>query len=373
MHIQEFKVERWMNTYELGARYNLAETDAKPFTLQELLSLGEQEKLTSRLMELKLGYNPTTGSETLRQAIASQYAQTNPDQVLVTTGAIEADFILTNVLVEPGDTVIVQFPAYQVLYSVATARGAKVKHWTMSFAEGYKPNLAQLAELIDDRTKLIVLNNPHNPTGAVIPQKDLQTILQWAEEKDFWVLCDEVYHGLAFQEGLLPPPARDLSQRAISVGSMSKTFGLSGLRLGWLAGPQELLHACWMWKDYTSISNSPLSDFLATLALEKIDKVRERNLALAKQNLKMLLKWFNQHSQQVDYVKPQAGLVCFPHFKLPISTAEFCRRAYTEKGVLLVPGECFDSPGYIRFGFGGDPKDFAAGLQELSDLCKEIS
>ena len=205
MEIKEFMVERWLNTFELGAHYNLAETDAKPFTLEELLSLGDRERLLEDFLAIKLGYNPTTGSEDLRQTISRLYQSVTPEEVLVTNGAIEADFLLANVLVEPGDTVIVQFPAYQVLYSVAEARGARVKRWTMDLDKGYRPDLDQLAELIDDRTKLVVINTPHNPTGAVISREDLETILGWAEERGFWVLSDEVYHGLAYGGGPAAP------------------------------------------------------------------------------------------------------------------------------------------------------------------------
>ncbi len=368
MDISEFKVERWMNRYELDARYNLAETDAKPFTLEEVLSLGDKEVLTRQIMGLSLGYNPTTGSEGLRELIASRYEGTLASEVLVTVGAIEADFLLANALVRSGDTVIVQFPNYQVLSAVAEARGAKVKPWALSLDEGYEPNLEALVNLIDDRTRLVVVNNPHNPTGATLSAEKMQAMLDLAGEKDFWVLSDEVYHDLVFEEGVLSPPARSLSHRGISVGSMSKTFGLSGLRLGWIAAPEEIINTCWSWKDYTSISNSPLSDFLASVAIREVEKVNQRNLALAKRNLEVLVQWFETMRDIVRYTKPKAGLVCFPHFDLPTSTEDFCRKAYLERGVLLVPGECFGVPGHIRFGYGGDPEAFTAGLEELKAL-----
>lgn len=365
MDVSDFKVERWLNRYELDARYNLAETDAKPFTLEEVLSLGDKEALTRQIMRLSLGYNPTMGSEGLRGLIASRYKGTDASEVLVTVGAIEADFLLANVLVRPGDTVVVQFPAYQVLYAVAQARGAKVKPWVLSLDEGYEPNLEVLFDLIDDRTRLVVVNNPHNPTGATLSADKMRAILDLAEKKGFWVLSDEVYHDLTFEEGALSPPARSLSPRGISVGSMSKTFGLSGLRLGWIAGPGDIINTCWAWKDYTSISNSPLSDFLAAVAIREVRKVNQRNLAVAKGNLEALIEWFDTIPGLVRYTRPKAGLVCFPHFDLPISTEDFCRRAYLERGVLLVPGECFDMPGHIRFGYGGDSEAFGAGLGEL--------
>ena len=170
MDMKTFAVERWMNTYENDAVYNLAETDAKPFTLGELLSLGNKDDLMEELLELKLGYNPTTGRQELREVIAGFYKGTGPENILVTTGAIEADFLVANTLVKPDDTVIVQFPAYQALYSTAEARGARVKYWHMDIDKGYEPDINELRKRIDEKTTLIVLNIPHNPTGAVISE-----------------------------------------------------------------------------------------------------------------------------------------------------------------------------------------------------------
>ncbi|MCD6420254.1 MAG: aminotransferase class I/II-fold pyridoxal phosphate-dependent enzyme, partial [Synergistetes bacterium] len=266
MNIVEFKVERWLNTYESMAKYEMAETDIKPFTLRELLELGDFGELKEKLFGMRLGYNnPTKGSEMLRNLVASLYGNnTSTDNVLMTTGAIEADFLVANVLVSPGDTVVVQFPVYQALYSTAEARGAKIKYWKMKFEDGFEPDIAELERLIDGKTKMVVLNIPNNPTGAVVNEEQLRTILRWAEEGDFYVLCDEVYHELELEEGVVPPYGRSLSNRAISVGSMSKAYGLSGVRIGWVVAPEELIERMWAWKDYTSISNSPLSDFLAT-------------------------------------------------------------------------------------------------------------
>lgn len=371
--IQDFKVERWIDTYEDDARYNLAETDAEPFTLEELLSLGDREKLISELLKMRITYNPTMGSPRLREVIAARYNRTAAANVLVTGGAVEANFLLANVLIDPGDTVIIQSPAYQALYSVAEARGAKVKHWQMSLAAGYRPDLAELAALIDAGTKAVIINIPHNPTGAVISQDDLETIIGWAEEKDFWVICDEVYHDLALEEGIIPMPARSLSEKTISIGSMSKSFGLSGLRLGWVAAPEDIVYRCWCWKDYTSISNSPLSDYLAAFALEHKEQIMGRNIPLARQNLTRLLEWYRRSDGIIEYAVPRAGVLSFPRLHgLPFSTEEFCRRIYRDEGVLLVPGECFDRPGYLRIGFGTAPAKFNQGLDLLAGYLQKV-
>jgi len=374
MEIKTFAVERWMNTYENDAVYNLAETDAKPFTLDELLSLGNKDALLEELLKIKLGYNPTTGRKELREVIAGFYRDTFPENVLITTGAIEADFLVTNVLVKPGDTVIVQFPAYQALYSTAEARGANVKYWKMDIDKGYEPDLDELKKLIDENTKLIVLNIPHNPTGAVISEAQLKTILSWAEEGDFWVLCDEVYHDFALYPNVIPTHGRSLSKRAISVGSMSKAYGLSGLRLGWIAGPEELVNACWGWKDYTSISNSPINDFLATFALKNVDKVMERNLNIARKNLDILLKWLEEHKNYFDYVRPKAGVLLFPRLKnVGITTEEMCKELYVRYKLLMMPGECFEMPGFLRIGFGNDSQMFETGLSIFSEFLKTLA
>lgn len=374
MDIKTFAVERWMNTYENDAIYNLAETDAKPFTLDELLSLGDKSELIDELLQIKLGYNPTTGREKLRKIISSFYDDTAPENILVTTGAIEADFLVTNTLVRPGDTVIVQFPAYQALYSTAEARGANIKYWHMSIDDKYEPNIDDLKDLIDEKTKLIVLNIPHNPTGAVISEEQLKTILTWAEEKDFWVLCDEVYHDFALNPNVVPPHGRSLSKKAISVGSMSKSYGLSGLRLGWIAGPEDLVNTCWGWKDYTSISNSPINDYLATFALKNVDKVMNRNLKIAQENLGIITEWLKQHDKYFDYVIPKAGVLLFPRLKnLPMGSEELCKSLYNKHRLLMVPGECFEMPNHLRIGIGNDTQMFKTGLSIFSRFIKDLA
>jgi len=369
MNIKSFKVERWLNAYENEADYEMAETDVKPFTLKELIELGDFKELEEQLLGVKLGYNPTSGSDKLKAAVASLYQHNvRPENVLITTGAIEADFHLTNSLVNKGDTVIAQFPAYQALYSTAEARGAKIKYWQMRPENEYQPDIDKLKRLVDTKTKLIVLNIPNNPTGAVINEAQLKTILKWAEEQDFYVLCDEVYHELELTKGIIPPYGRSLSKKAISVGSMSKAYGLSGLRLGWIAGPPEVIQKCWEGKDYTTISNSPLSDFLATFALLNREKIMQRNLAIARKNFNTLLSWFKQNEHFFEYHMPQVGVLCFPKLKnIPLTSQELCEKIFNEKKLLLVPGECFDMPGHLRIGFGGESKKFETCLSILSD------
>jgi len=373
MKIKDFQVERWLDTYETRAKYELAETDAKPFTIEELNQLNPQEDLLQKLSKMKIGYNPTTGSDSLRNEIANLYGPaTSTENILVTTGAIEADFLLSNVLVNKEDKVIALWPAYQALYSTAEACGAQLEFWKLSAEDNFQPDLKKLSTIIDKKTKLLVLNIPNNPTGAVINEQQLKTILQWAEEYDFYVLCDEVYHELIFENGIVPPYARSLSNRAISVGSMSKAYGLSGLRLGWIAGPESIIEQCWKYKDYTSISNSPISDYLAQFALDNFKQISERNHSIIVKNRETLRIWFEEHKKYFHYYLPEAGVLCFPKLKnIPISSQQLALDLFNQKSLLVVPGECFDMPNHLRIGFGGDTQKLEKSLSIFSAYLKE--
>ena len=373
MKIQDFQVERWLDTYETRAQYELAETDAKPFTLEELNQLNPGEDLLQKLLKMKIGYNPTMGSDSLRNKIANLYgADTTSKNILVTTGAIEADFLLSTVLVNRGDKVIALWPAYQALYSTAEACGAQLEFWKLSAENYFQPDLETLSSMIDHQTKLLVLNIPNNPTGAVINEQQLRTILQWAEEYDFYVLCDEVYHELIYQFGIVPPYARSLSKRAISVGSMSKAYGLSGLRLGWIAGPESIIQQCWSYKDYTSISNSPISDYLAQFSLDNFNQISKRNHSIIIRNRETLKKWFEEHGNYFNYYLPEAGVLCFPGLKnIPISSKELALELFNKKSLLVVPGECFSIPNHLRIGFGGDTNKLQKSLSIFSAYLKE--
>jgi len=373
MKIKYFQVERWLDTYETRAQYELAETDAKPFTIEELNQLNPQDNLLKKLTKMKIGYNPTTGSDALRNKIANLYgSDTTSKNILVTTGAIEADFLLSNVLVNKGDKVIALWPAYQALYSTAEACGAQLKFWKLSDEENFQPDLETLSKIIDNKTRLIVLNIPNNPTGAVINEQQLKTILQWAEKYNFYVLCDEVYHELIFQPGIVPPYARSLSKRAISVGSMSKAYGLSGVRLGWIAGPESIIEQCWSYKDYTSISNSPISDYLAQFALANFKRISERNHNIIVKNRETLKQWFEEHKKYFHYYLPEAGVLCFPKLRnIPISSKQLALDLFNQKSLLVVPGECFDMPNHLRIGFGGDTEKLEKSLSVFSAYLKE--
>ena len=249
MKIEPFALERWLTRHELHVRYDLAESGILPLTINELLSFvapEERPAALERLLALPLGYNEATGTYALRAALAATYTHCDPDNILVTTGAIEANFLLFNVLLDAGDHIVAPYPAYQQLYSVPRAIGCEVAQWRIRPENGFRYDVDELAQLITPKTKLIVLNTPHNPTGAMIPPDDLRRIYDLADRVGAFVLCDEAYRWLAVPGGEeFAPPVFDLGERGISVGTLSKPFGLPGLRVGWLAAPKEIAARCW--------------------------------------------------------------------------------------------------------------------------------
>ena len=368
MKIEPFAIEQWMNEYETVARYNLAETCVKPLTVGELLDLTGAS--LDDLLDKTLNYGDIPGSPALRGLLAGLYRDQTPENILVMNGAIGANFLVFYSLVEPGDTVISVFPAYEQLYRVAESFGAQVKRLTLRPASGYQPDLDELTGMIDGNTRLIVINNPHNPTGALIEEETLAQICRIAEECGAYLLCDEAYRGLYIHENLTVPSAVDLSRRAIATGSFAKSFSLAGLRLGWLCASREIVAECMAHRDYTTISCGQLDDHLAALALSHLDKLMERNLALLRRNYRILDDWVAEEAA-VGYVAPRAGTTAFLHYDLPVPSRQLCLELVEKYSTLLAPGECFEHENYVRLGFASDTDTLRTGLENLSALLAE--
>jgi len=357
-----------MSAYEQGVAYNLAESSAKQLRLGELLDLAEaggDRDVRQRIEGLVLTYDETPGTAELRGRLAKLYG-VGPDEVLVTGGAIEANYLVFRTLLEPGDVVVSMFPAYQQLYSVPEMLGCEIRLWKLDPASGFRPDLGSLRRLLDERVKLIVLNSPNNPTGAYLNEADLRTILGWAEEIGAYVLSDETYYGVTLKEGEpVTLFARSLSPRAISVSTTSKNLGLAGLRIGWIVATAEIAERCWWYRDYVSISCSRLSDALACLALESRDRLLERCRSLARRNLGVLSQFIAEHAETLDWTPPRAGLLAFPKLKRKTDSREFCRRLLEQQSVLLVPGWAFEMEGHFRMGIGEGADVFDPGLERL--------
>ncbi|MGM8213435.1 aminotransferase [Virgibacillus sp. W0430] len=371
MEIKHFKIEEWMNEYEDNAVYNLAETCVDSVTLGELIALGGQtpDHFFKNLSDMKLTYGHITGSPAFKGEVAKLYKTVKSDNVLVMNGAIGANFLLLYSLIKPGDEVICVQPTYQQLYSVPESFGATVKLLTLKKENGFFPDLEELAALVSSKTKLIIINNPNNPTGAVMEEPMLQQIVAIAKSVDAYLLCDEVYRGLLQDSSMNVPSIVDIYEKGISTGSMSKALSLAGLRLGWIAASEEIIEECEKHRDYTTISCGMIDDILAVHALKNYDKIMERNLKIVRDNLEILDKWI-QNEPNINYVKPQGGTTAILSYNYDVSSVDFCLGLYEESGTFLAPGSCFDMEGTVRIGYACDTNVLRQGLQKVSEYLR---
>lgn len=372
--IPPFGVERWFVQYEFKVELNIAESCIQPFTIRELCDLCGEDP--DALLDLRVGYSDGLGSEDLRVAIAGLYPDTAADQVLVTTGAIEANFLVANALLGPGKKAVIEFPAYQQLYSVPAATGADTALWELSEDERYYPNLAALERVAPSGAPLALLtiNHPHNPTGARISRSTLELIVAAAAARGATLHSDEVYRGLTLgEEFSASTSAREVSPDAVVVGSVSKVFGLSGARIGWIAGPRDVIQRCSEIRDYVSICPSAQGERLALMVLRNRERVLERNKAIARRNYRLLQRFLGSNSDVVSGPVPHEGVICFPRYHRPQGDSrplpgsrELCARLAEDYGVLLVPGECFEREHHFRLGFGYETEKLERGLAVLA-------
>ncbi|KAJ6092170.1 hypothetical protein N7467_004139 [Penicillium canescens] len=386
VRISAFAVERWMDLYENDAKHNLAETCCASISLNDLLSFSQKKDLVD--YSQKQVYGAIRGSEALRANIANLYSQSvSAEGVLVTNGAIQANFLALYTNIGPGDHVICQYPTYQQLYSVPESLGAEVSLWRSNEEKGWGLDLEDLKALIRRNTKLIILNNPQNPTGAILRREELQAIVDIAREHDILIHSDEVYrplfHSLSQSEGTPPSILEFGYEKVISTGSMSKAFSLAGIRLGWIASPNpEIIEACASARDYTLISVGQIDDGVAAHALSSpcVENLLQRNLQLARQNLDALESFVNEFSWAVKWTRPQAGTTAFIKFVdregRAIDDVVLCQRLQETTGVMLVPGsQCFgggvDFHGFVRVGYVPEHEVMVDGLQALRKFMRD--
>jgi aspartate/methionine/tyrosine aminotransferase len=374
MKVETFALERWMSTWEMKVEFDIAESGIYPMTTRELLDLlpkSERQAALDDLLDLRLGYTEARGTEALRTIIAGTYRATSADEILVTTGAIEANYLLFNTLLDAGDHVVTIYPAYQQLYAVAQAIGCDVSLWKLRPENDFQYDLDELERLVTPRTKLIVVNTPHNPTGAMLSEDQLLRIHALAESVGAWLMCDEAYRWLDLPGGdPMAPPIRDLGPRGISVGTFSKPFGLPGLRIGWIAGPADLVAQCWAARDYISLSPGKLNDKLAQIALTNRDRIIARNHEIVNANMAAAERWFAEHADLVSWTPPRGGLLALLKYNLEIPSRDVSDRLAGEYSVMLAPGSAFGFEGHLRIGVGQTPELFAEGLQRTA-LCLE--
>lgn len=373
MKIKPFGVEIWMNEFENHCAFNLAETCVASLTIEQLLEMsGKNDSVMSDLLPMKMTYGAIQGSDRLRDAICTMYTKQTRDNVVVTHGAIGANALVHETLVEPGDHVISVRPTYQQHYSIPESYGAEVDILHLRPENGFLPDLEELSAMVRPETKLIVLNNPNNPTGALMEANALDAFVAIARNVGAYVLCDEVYRGTNQTGDGFAPAMADVYEKGISVAGMSKTFSLAGLRLGWIAGPAEVLEAVSIHRDYNTISVGMLDDYFAAMALESKDKILARSQKITRGNLAILDDWI-KGEPSMSYIKPKAGTTALLKYGFDMPSRDFCIQLLEQTGVMLTPGSVMHMEGWLRVGYANDPEILRAGLAKVSDFLADLT
>jgi aspartate/methionine/tyrosine aminotransferase len=351
MRLPPFALERYFARHEFSVAYLLCSSDCESMSIGELLALEPGAK--EQFLDQRLGYTESSGSPSLRTEICRLYGAITPQQILVHAGAEEAIFLFMQAALEPGDHLIVHWPCYQSLFEVARGIGCEVTPWQARERDGWALDPEELRGLCRANTKVIVLNTPHNPTGFHMRPDELQEVARFADTNGITLFSDEVYRGLESRESDRLPAACDLSESAVSLGVMSKTYGLAGLRIGWIATRNEsLLLQMAALKDYTTICCSAPSELIAELALRHGETIAARNRAIIVANLALLDSFFARHADVFSWSPALAGPVAFPRL-LRGDVETFCDRLARARGVLLLPGTVYGDQGnHFRIGFG---------------------
>ena len=368
MKIKPFAVEEWMNAWEVGAKYNIAETCVDSISMNELFELTGEDKteFLNRLCARRLSYGDIEGLPEFRKGVCGLYKTLNIENIVPTHGASGANHHVFYSLISPGDRVVSIMPTYQQLYSIPESYGADVQILHLSKENNYLPDLEKLRRLVTPETKMICINNPNNPTGALMSEQMLREIVEIARSADAWILCDEVYRHLSQEDGWCSSIV-DLYEKGISVSSMSKVFSLAGLRLGWIAThDMSVVKSCLSHRDYNLVSCGVFDEMLAAAALKHRDKLLERSRKIVRENLQILDDWVSSEPH-VSYVKPKAGTTALGYYDLDIPSYEFCEEMYKKTGAFVTPGDCFEVPHSMRIGYAYGKQDLIDGLKAISE------
>lgn len=362
MRLEPFQLERYFSLYEFSAPYILGASDAETWEVEELLDLepGARQGFLSQT----LGYAESQGAAFLRQEIARSMSGTaEAEQVLVCGGAEEAVFIFMNALLNPGDHLIVHSPCFQPLAQIAHDSGCQVAAWEGREDNGWRLDLDWLKDNIRQRTRAIVVNLPHNPTGYLMGEAEYRELIELVRSRGLILFSDEVYRLTEYNPADRLPPASDLYEKAVSLGSMSKAFGLAGLRIGWVTTQDpEICRQLLCFRDYTSICSNGPGQFLAALALRQKDVILKRNREIIAAGLASWRRFFDEFHDSFQWVEPRAGTTAFPRARPGTDVDAWCRDLVEKTGVMLCPGSVFGRPHHFRIGLGYRSMPRAVGL-----------
>lgn len=373
MQIKPFAVEEWMNAYENDAVYNIAETCVDSVSVDELFQMTNEDRdaFLNAFCARRLTYGDIEGQPAFKDGICGLYKTVKPEDIVVTHGAAGANHHVFYSLVEPGDKIISIMPTYQQLYSIPESYGADLTVMHLKKENGYLPDLSELEALAQGGVKLICLNNPNNPTGALMSKETLLKIVDIARKAGAYLMVDEVYRHLT-QTDEWTESVADLYEKGISVSSMSKVFSLAGIRLGWICcRDKAFIKNCLSHRDYNLISCAMFDESLAAVALKHKDKLLDRNRAIVRKNLSILKAWVDSEPH-LSFVCPSAGTTALVYYDFDIPSYTFCENMFKKTGAFVTPGDCFEEPHSMRIGYACDEQVLQDGLRAVSAYIKSL-
>ncbi|NQU54413.1 MAG: aminotransferase class I/II-fold pyridoxal phosphate-dependent enzyme [Bacteroidetes bacterium] len=369
MKIKPFQLERYFAQHEFTAKHLLSCSDCEPLHLNEVLKMADKQAL--ELWEnLKLAYTESTGHPLLKEEIAKLHTLIKPEEINVMAPE-EGIFIAMNCILEKDDHVIATFPGYQSLFEIANSLGCEVSKWQPNYKNGWQFDLNKLKSLIRKDTKLLVINFPHNPTGAILSETELNEIVELCRQNNTLLFSDEMYRFLEYDVKDRLPSASDLYENAISLFGMSKSFALPGLRIGWLSSRnKKLMQNISEFKDYTTICNNAPSEILSIIALQNKKEILEQNLQIISENLYLLDSFFKKYNNLFEWYSPKAGSISFPKLKGELKVDEFCKNLIAKKEVMLLPSTVYGfNENCFRIGFAR--KNLNTGLKILEEFINK--
>jgi aspartate/methionine/tyrosine aminotransferase len=366
MRLDKFEMERMQSTWENRVRFNLSESSVHPMSVRELVVDADH---LEQLWDMALIYSQSNGTDELRSVIASHYPGATLDHVEVTNGGSEANFVSIYAMLEPGDEAVIVLPNYQQIWGMIRSFGMVVKEVRLREEANWAPDLAELEAAVTPRTRMIILCNPNNPTGAILTENEMREIVRIAAKGGAWILADEIYQG-SERDGHMTPTFWGLYDRLIVTNGLSKAYGLPGLRIGWIVAPKDVVAKTWSYHDYTTIAPGTLSDRLARIALSSEGRTRclERTRNICRKNFPLFRSWMEGHGSLFRMVEPRAGAIAYVRYDLSVNSSVLTERLLQEKSVLVVPGDHFGMDRYLRIGYGPPPEY----LQQALDLAQEV-
>jgi aspartate/methionine/tyrosine aminotransferase len=361
-----FEQERLMSLWENQVEYNLSESGVDPLTIHELV---EDPQHIEELLETKLSYPQSNGSLELRERVASLYPDASPDNVLITTGCAQANFMPFMALTEPSDKIAVMIPSYMQVWGLAQNLRCDVSTFSLGEDSGWCLDRASLEDSVKERTKLIYVVNPNNPTGHILSKEEINALISIASKAGSWILSDEVYAGSERLTDQVTPSLWNLYERVLVTNSMSKAYALPGLRIGWIVGPAEIVKQLWAWQDYINISSTMLGNVLAAITLSPgvRDHILQRTKRYIRRGYRILEDWIDQHPDLFSLTPPQATAVAFVRYHRTINSTQLVHKLI-DKDTFAVPGDVFGFDHYLRISFGLPEEYLREGLTRLAEV-----